>query len=123
MEHFSFHETILPLLYGKTEEEAKKIVSPHKYSIAIIQQDQEMIGSGWVVSVRLDESNRIKDVFAWSRPVSHPAQGLHPDAWNDRWLDEVNGAKSKAFMDKLMDPNDPTGKLRIPPLEDDDTSL
>lgn len=109
--YYSMHSD-LPKLKGMTEQAAKDFVTPYGYKLAVIQDNEEMNHDGWTVSVRLSEG-KIRDVFAWSRPVMRQSDSLHPDAWNDGWLDEVNGAKLQSFINRLLDPNDPFGKPKL----------
>ena len=110
--YYSMHDH-LPKLYGESVLAGTEFVKPFGYTLAVIADGIEMVQDGWVVSVRLNEFGAISDVFAWARPVMRQTDSMHPDAWNDAWLDEKNSAIVLAFIAKLMDPNDPTGKPTI----------
>jgi hypothetical protein len=96
-----------------SRQDASEFCRPFGYSLREIERGQEMCDDGFTVSVRLDAGEKISEVYAWARPVMKQSDSMHPDAWNDGWLDEPNAKKLKEFLQKIRDPEDPFGKRKL----------
>jgi hypothetical protein len=86
--YYSMHDN-LPKLRGMNPKEAEEFVKPFGYTIAVINENDPMVKEeGFTVSVKLNENGVIKDIYAFARPITKPADGMHQDAWDDSWLDK-----------------------------------